>query len=234
MKPVIEIEELFSSLCKEIQVIEREYIYDQLASTNPANVTLAYDDFKYSVKSYMILCHAAMEEFAELIALEVSLAARDLYSSKGIRIYEVLSGLQSNYGHVYKPNKGVTSFETSAVRYRKQIDELHSKFSTGVENSNGVGVKYLKFLFYSTNIDINTSLGMQSSLARLQEYRGDAAHKYLKPKGLILALDPDSAKQIVDDCLVIMKSAKMSAVKLLKKYLMDDSWDPNFNGSDIY
>lgn len=236
MKETENIRQLHKELLKEVSKIEEVYIRPLLISSDPNNALLSYEDFKYPVKSYMILCHAAMEEFAELLAIEIANAAKELYLNRGIRLYEVLAGLQSNYGQIYKPDKSVVGFETSGTRFKKQIESLHSRFSGDVDNSHGVGLKYLKFLFYSANIDITTAPHLMTSLRKMQDYRGEVAHKFMKMKAasMVMALTPDGAKEVAEDCITIMQSAAKSAIDMLNNHDAGNLWANNYNGSDIY
>ena len=170
----------FGYLKGYLQEIENKFL-----QTHLENSLSSPDEYSLDVKSFCILCHAAFEEFIELIALQVMTHSIKLYTRE-IRISKPLitlmhfKGKHNNFLEKDSETLTIENIETVFDYNRKRLDEVRSSFSNEIYNNHGVSLKYIKKLLMPVSIDIPKDVNLANSLERLANERGAYAHKFLE------------------------------------------------------
>ena len=165
------------------------------------------DEYKHYVQAYCVLCHAALEEYFENIAQEVTNQCVNewTYSKK---YTDTLVTLVSYYGQKLVIDHNENADETKVFDSLKSIfDEVKRKFSADVYNNHGISLKYLRCLLIPVAIDIKEAIRLKGSLNKLARERGEYAHKRLIPH----VLAPEDARDCVNDCLELCEDVKEKA-----------------------
>ncbi|WP_158858876.1 HEPN domain-containing protein [Lunatibacter salilacus] len=197
-----------------------EKIEEKFLKAHLENPLSTPDDYNLDVKSYCILCHAAFEEFVELIALQVMNKSIKLYTIE-LKLTKPLISLmhfKSSHANYLESNTETLSVETIETIYdynRVKLDEIKSSFSKEVFNNHGVSLKYLRKLLMPVSVDIPKDVNWSNSLEKLANERGAYAHKFLEKGRVKQSIEPEEAKIIVSDCLSLCLEIKNRAKKLI-------------------
>ena len=198
---VAELDKLYKDTEDYVQSLEDSFLNKHL--TNPL---AAPDDYDLDVKSYCILCHAALEDFTELIALKVMhytietyITSHKISESLMCLLHFKASGL--NYFDKLKDNDVVNVFDYVRVI----LTDIKSNFSKEIVMKNhGVSIKYMRQLLMPVAIDIPNDANLINSLTLLAGERGFYAHKFLEKGSIKKSISPEDAKKYVEDCLLLI------------------------------
>lgn len=191
-----------------------------LIAKHLANPLATPVDYDYDVKSFCVLCHAALEDYAETLAIKVMSFAIDQFTINH-RLSESLITLMH-----FKSNKGANYFDklkdnnpiVSLYDYiRETLVEIKNYFSTELLTQNhGVSVKYLRQILMPVAINIPNDLNLLNSLNKLASERGFYAHRFLDNGVLKRSIAPEEAKNIMEDCLLLCWEIRNQAKDIFK------------------
>ncbi len=181
------------ALKRQIANFEEKYIKPHL----PPDPLADPEEYDLDVKSYLILAHAALEEYFESIALKVvSLAeAKWIHSQTPTRTAMTIFLLYGVKFEIPFDDEALTDSLFNIIR--KHFGECKRKFSTSIHDNHGCSPKYLKKILLPAGIDFQPEPKALSSLVQLGKNRGEYAHKGSARN--IMA--PEHAKEFVNDCL---------------------------------
>ena len=197
-----EFEKLLSELREDIQELEETFIHRFIEDPMRGP-----DEYKHHVQAYCVLCHAALEEYFENIAQEVTNQCVNewTYSRK---YTDTLVTLVSYYGQKLVIDLNEKADETRVFDHLRCVfKEVKQKFSADVNNNHGISLKYLRRLLIPVAIDIKEDIRLKGSLSRLARERGKYAHKGSIPH----VLSPEDARDYVNDCLELCEDVKEKA-----------------------
>ncbi|GAA0468788.1 hypothetical protein GCM10009096_07120 [Parasphingorhabdus litoris] len=156
---------------------------------------------RLKLSSYVLLCHAAIEQFLEELALEAAMDARRNFKDKG-RISRTLVALvAAKVLDETKAEKSKSKIGSDLVRdideYSKQAINL---FRNTIKENHGISERNLDNLFIPIGFKPNEiDLSLVNSLTALGERRGGLAHKFvIKNEDTLSAFETD-LKSIVRD-----------------------------------
>lgn len=154
--------------------------------------------WEFDVRSYVVLAHAAFEEFYEELALAMLDGIKAGWDTG--KKFTVASGLLiSAYGSRPSFSKSNGSNEKAIHEYVDEaIKAAERKLKILCSKDNhGAAPKHVRTLLIPVGLNFTPTLGLKNSLVKLAETRGAFAHK-----GLVThLLTPEGAKGIVADCL---------------------------------
>lgn len=207
---MVDIDKLYADTESYIQSLEGSFLSKYLADP-----TTTPTDYDLDVKSYCILCHAAFEEFAETIAVNVMNQTVDNFILHH-RVSESLVSLMhfkaSGESYLNKQEEeDKIEIITSYNYIRERLIEIKDRFSKEVFNNHGVSLKYIKQLFMPVAIDIPNDPTLLNSLKQLAKERGAYAHKFLERGTIKRSIAPEDAKTIVNDCVQLCLDIKEKA-----------------------
>ncbi|QMU30583.1 HEPN domain-containing protein [Adhaeribacter radiodurans] len=203
--------EVFNQLEEYINGIKSKFINAHLE-----NSLASPDEYDLDVKSYCILCHAAFEEFVEIISLQVmsKCIKRYLTESRVSKPLITLMHFKGNYSNYLEKDLEPT-VEKVFDYNRRILNDLKATFSQEIFNNHGVSSKYLRKLLMPVSIDIPENVNWTNSLEKLANARGAYAHKFLEQGRVQQSLEPEEANTIVSDCLEMCKELKNRAITVL-------------------
>jgi hypothetical protein len=197
---VVNFDALFEALDKEISDLKVRF----LSSFLPAKPEHTPLDFEYDVKSFLLLSHAAFEEFVEAISeammnqIEADLLLRKstiatacFLSAYGIRLTiseDEDGGDKSCFDHI-----------------REAVSQAKKLHSITLKDNHGFSVKYMRKLLVPVGIDVPRGPELES-LKKLAEARGSFAHtmaklaRYGAYKRANRVLTPEEAAEAAEDC----------------------------------
>lgn len=178
--------------------------------------------FSLDVKSYLILLHAAIEDYIEGISVFTSNAACELFKNEGKITLPLM--------FLFAKSK---SFK-DRVSYKKLSEELHdsprdfmvsslgdinANAVAGAIDNNGINVRYLNNLLQHCGINFDVSENDFISWKSLADYRGDYAHAVVfnhgkKPKATKL-ISPEDARDLGNDCIRFSEKIRDEALSSL-------------------
>lgn len=196
-----EIDKIYKDTETYILSLEKSFLEKHLI-----NPLAAPDDYDYDVKSYCILCHAALEDFTETITLKVLHYAIENYVNHHYLSESLITLLHfkasgNNYFEKLEENAPLISVYDYT---RKVLDDVKSKFSKEITMQNhGASLKYIRQLLMPVAIDIPNDANILNSLKQLANERGFYAHKFQHLGALKKSIEPEKAKNIMEDCLLL-------------------------------
>ncbi len=191
----------FTNLKSTIESLEATFMLPALVARTRR--TLSKSEL-LCLSAYVVLSHAAFEEYFEDLAIWALDAAVEDWRHGNIRQAAVTLVL-----HLGKPFPvDEHSSPTGAYdRVREELDRLKPPFSRFITKDNhGMSLKYLKKLFYPLGVDIPNDVRMMASLDTLAGLRGALAHT--STRGAKKHLDPRDTIEIVNDCLDLAEAMK--------------------------
>ena len=199
-----------------VKEIENKFLLSHLQ--NPLSTP---EEYNLDVKSYCILCHAAFEEFIELISLKLMSQSINSYTLQMKITPPIVSlmhfkGNHNNYLDKETENLSIEDIESIFNYNRVELSEIKSKFSNEIYNNHGISLKYLRKLLMPVSIDIPKNVNWANSLEKLADERGSYAHKFLESGRVKQSIEPEKANNIVQDCLELCKEIKERAKKRLE------------------
>ena len=205
----IEINTVYENTESYILSLEKSFLEKHL--TNPL---ASPDDYDFDVKSFCILSHAAFEDYAETIVLKVLHYSIENYVNSH-HISESLITLMhfKASGSGYFDKLGDNAPLTNVYDYvRGILSDIKSSFSNEVIMQNhGVSLKYLRQLLMPVAIDIPNDPKILNSLKLLANERGFYAHRFQHQGTIKKSIEPEQAKNIVDDCLSLCRDIRDKA-----------------------
>lgn len=176
------------------------------------NQLASLDDFKFDVKSYCVLLHAAIEDFIEGIALKVYTASYDLFTEKGVitipLMYALyLSGaLEKRISEISEDDsiskKPESMYPTHPAFYFFNCKaSLDLSIKDMLTANHGISRKYLKKIIMTLGIYIDFTNTAYLSWKSVAEYRGAYAHSdtsYIDITKAQKPLSPEKSKEIGD------------------------------------
>ena len=197
-----EFELLLIELREHIDELEETFIHQFID-----NRMAEPDEYEHHVKAYCVLCHAAIEEYFESIALKVMHRCLDEW----IRLQKCTDTLVTLVSYCEQKlviDCNENADETKVFDYLKSIfDNVKQRFSNDVYKNNGISLNNLRNLLIPVAIDIKEDPNLKNSLKRLVRERGAYAHKRL----IKSVLAPEYAKDYVKDCLELCDDVKTKA-----------------------
>lgn len=181
-------------------------------SEHLANQLASLDDFKFDVKSYCVLLHAAIEDFIEGIALKVYTASYYLFMEKGIVtipfMYALhLSGALEKRISDISEDDSISKMHDSiypihpAFYFFNCKESLDSSIKSLLTANHGISRKYLKKIIMTLGVYIDFTNTAYLSWKSIAEHRGAYAHSdtsYIDITKAKKPLSPEKSKEIGD------------------------------------
>jgi hypothetical protein len=211
----MDIATLYTELEKYLIEIRTAYLQKHL--DNPLATPVEYS---LDIKSLCILCHAAFEEYIESIALNVMTESIKKYQNEN-KISRPLIPLMHFIGkheNYLSDNINAKNIETIFDYTRKKLNDVKTTFSKEIVENHGISLKYLKKLLIPVGIDIPNDVNWNNSLEKLAIERGAYAHKFLEEGRIRISINPETAENIINDCLAMCNDIKTKAIAALRFY----------------
>ena len=177
--------------------------------------------YNLDVRAYLLLSHAALEQFVEDLCLELMNRAVDSWESNH-HLSEPLLALVAFYSDCLPISENEREPEVTFFDHiRIGVEKAKTTFSSYLKRkNNGVSVKYLRQMLLPVGLSLPTDPRLVASLGQLASHRGDNAHKHRVSK----SADPKTAREWVGDCLLLSALLTDDAMKAMYK--------PNFREDD--
>lgn len=204
----------------QIKILEDRLIDIEVRYIGPHTNPLASpSSYALDVQSYALLCHAAFEEFAERLSLEMVNHIEESFSLHRQISKATLCFLYFNFG------KGPISVDDWNQRDRlfdhikEELRNRKSKISEyAMVNNHGVNIKYLQHLFLPLGLDLPIG-NEKNSLEQLARLRGFYAHAHSTTfPNAVNVVAPQMAVNFVMDVLDYMNSVA-EKLKTMSFYL---------------
>ncbi|HEH9440766.1 TPA: hypothetical protein SIA39_002791 [Aeromonas sobria] len=160
---------------------------DKFLKPHLNNPTAVLEDFKFDVKSYCVLLHAAIEDFIEGVALSIFRASCDIYLKEGVITIPFMYALHMSGAlekriteiaedDVDQKNGEIAHPVSPSIFFMNQIKsaELHIQDLLG--KNHGISRKYLKKILMALGVHIEFTDINYSHWKSISEYRGAYAH----------------------------------------------------------
>jgi hypothetical protein len=146
-------------------------------------------------RAYIVLAHAALEQYFETLALWVLHKIRDGWILRR-RSTVCLAALMLSRGAAAGDEEEHTlAFD----RLRAELQEAVQDLSKAVYENHGASMQHLRRLFYPLGVDIPDDARWKGSLETLSRLRGEIAHR--RTLGATVIPSATDLRQIVlDDC----------------------------------
>lgn len=187
---------LLQKLKRAIEECEQVFDVKSLATTQKTG-TERHSRHELLTRAYLVLVHAALEEFFELLAEHV--ADQSAKAWAGTKKNIPATALMLFHG---KPDgdfedmearftdRGRKSLEVSIDRHKEQI----------IENNHGISNRHLRSLFFPLGVDLPEETKLTSAIEELKKIRGDAAHRMRS--GLSDLKSMKEWLEVVHDCVL--------------------------------
>ena len=196
-----EFEKSLIELKEDLQKLEETFIQQFIKNRTPRQ------DYEHNVKAYCVLCHAALEEFFESIALKVMHKCVDEWIC--LRKYtDTLLTLISFCEQKLEIDPNENTTETIVFDSLRGIfKNVKRDFSYHVHNNQGISIKHLRCLLIPVAIDIKEDIRLKGALNKLARERGKYAYRGRIPH----VLSPEDARDYVYDCFELCEDVKTKA-----------------------
>lgn len=204
---MVDINQLVADLSMEIAGLEDRFISRWI----PADPSVLPTEFEHDVKAFCVLAHAAFEEFVEEISLIVMKSAKEAWLNQRFSktAIAILLAYQSTLNIMDdESQKQDKVFD----QIRKNLDDCIAAHSIALSKNHGFSLKYLRGILTPVAIDIpEDDIQLMGSLKELTEARGSYAHSLAKQalygqwKRAGRPMVPESARDVVSDCLALCK-----------------------------
>lgn len=170
--------------------------------------------YNLDVRAYLLLSHAALEQFVEDLCLELMNRAVDAWE-RNHHLSEPLLALLAFYSDCLPISDNERDPEITFFDHiRFGAEKAKATFSSYLKKkNNGVSVKYLRQMLLPVSLSLPTDPKLVGSLGQLASYRGDNAHKHRVTK----VTDPERAREWVEDCLELASLLAKDATKAMSK-----------------
>lgn len=168
--------------------------------------------YNLDVRAYLLLSHAALEQFVEDLCLELVNRATDSWESNH-HLSEPVLALIAFYSDSLTISDNERDPELTFFDHiRLGLEKAKATYSSYLKKkNNGVSVKYLRQMLLPVGLSVPTDPKWVGSLAQLASYRGDNAHKHRVTK----VTDPERAREWVQDCLQMATHLASDAAKAM-------------------
>lgn len=182
-----------------------------------ANPLVSPEEMELDAESYCVLCHAALEDYAEQISLFFIDKIEDKLSNHQEFSWGTLCALHNidaeNYDKNFEEESNIIPFVVSHDIFSYMLDKIkkaktdRSRYAKLL--NHGVDVKYLYKLFVPMGLDIPREIKLLESLHKLANYRGGCAHT--KGQAIAQQSSPKDLVDIVDDTYSLLSRIKDQA-----------------------
>lgn len=211
------IEDAYSTLNEINSGLLERYI-----SPHKGNVESTEKDFALDVKSYLVLLHAAIEDYIEGISVFSSNAACEIYKNEGkltIPLLFLFAKSKSFKERVAEKKINDEIHATPKDFLTSSLGEMHSLTVSNAIDNNGINIKYMNNLLQHCGIHFDTTDNDFISWKSLADYRGDYAHAVVfnhgkKPTAKKM-LSPENAMDLGNDCISFSLKIKNEALNIL-------------------
>ncbi|QJT81938.1 HEPN domain-containing protein [Kosakonia sp. MUSA4] len=210
----LRIAEAFSNLENVNSQLLHRYI-----TPHRGNVDSTSEDFYLDVKSYLILLHAAIEDYIEGISVFSSEIACEKFKNEGVVTLPLifLFAKSKSYKERIADKKINEEITISPKDFLiSSLGEINSIAVSNAIDNNGINVRYLNSLLQHCGINFDVSDNEFISWKNLADYRGDFAHAVFfnhgkKPTAKKL-LSPEDALNLGKDCISFSEKIKKEAL----------------------
>ena len=199
---------------------QNEKLVERYIKPHKSNIGSVDNDFLLDVKSYLVLLHAAIEDYVEWISVFSSKAACDIFKDKGIITIPFLFLFQKSDSlkKRLKIKKGKIT-DSPKEFILSNLKEIHQITIQNAIINNGINTMYLNSLLQKCGINFDTTAKEFDGWKKLADYRGDYAHAVLfhngrKPRANRI-LTPEAAEDIGSDCISFCLHLKEEALAAL-------------------
>lgn len=214
----LNITKAFDTLVEVNKSLYKRYILPHIGV-----VTSTDEEFSLDVKSYLILLHAAIEDYIEGVSVFTSSAACELFKSQGkITLPLIFLFAKSKSFKERVSDKKLSDELHNSPRdfIISSLGDIHSITVSCAIDNNGINVKYLNSLLQHCGINFDVSENDFISWKTLADYRGDYAHAVVfnhgrKPKATKL-ISPEVAKNLGSDCIEFSRKIRDEALNSLE------------------
>jgi hypothetical protein len=199
---------ILQDLCHAVGGLETKFITPHLL------VVPAVDPATYNldVRAYLLLSHAALEQFVEDLCLELVSRATDSWENNH-HLSEPVLALTAFYSDRLAISDNERDPELTFFDHIRQgLVKAKANYSAYLKKkNNGVSVKYLRQMLLPVGLSVPTDAKWVGSLGQLASYRGDNAYKHRVTK----VTDPERAREWVQDCLQMAAQLASDAAKAM-------------------
>lgn len=218
MNQMERMESLFDALVIEIENIKKKFIpIDENKIFTTSNIE------ELNIKSFIILSHAAFENYVELLAIYVAEYAIDDYLINHTYTDAVVSFIRHK---LQSPVYDGKLWHPQTPSLGQDLRDAFDKFRGDINDSNhGLKPKHLDKVFRPVGISFPRSPMLQDALNQLCDLRGKYAHRFLEKiedqsKGLMKLQkikDPDEVIEAVHKSLRLMFIFHINAINAIQK-----------------
>ncbi|HHH2394778.1 TPA: hypothetical protein ACPZCL_004694 [Klebsiella pneumoniae] len=178
--------------------------------------------FSLDVKSYLILLHAAIEDYIEGISVFTSNAACELFKNEGkitLPLMFLFAKSKSFKDRVSDKKLSEELHDSPRDFMVSSLGDINANAVAGAIDNNGINVRYLNNLLQHYGINFDVSENDFISWKSLADYRGDYAHAVVfnhgkKPKATKL-ISPEDARDLGNDCIRFSEKIRDEALSSL-------------------
>ena len=178
--------------------------------------------FSLDVKSYLILLHAAIEDYIEGISVFTSNAACELFKNEGkitLPLMFLFAKSKSFKDRVSDKKLSEELHDSPRDFMVSSLGDITANAVVGAIDNNGINVRYLNNLLQHCGINFDVSENDFISWKSLADYRGDYAHAVVfnhgkKPKATKL-ISPEDARDLGNDCIRFSEKIRDEALSSL-------------------
>lgn len=178
--------------------------------------------FSLDVKSYLILLHAAIEDYIEGISVFTSNAACELFKNEGkitLPLMFLFAKSKSFKDRVSDKKLSEELHDSPRDFMVSSLGDINANAVVGAIDNNGINVRYLNNLLQHCGINFDVSENDFISWKSLADYRGDYAHAVVfnhgkKPKATKL-ISPEDARDLGNDCISFSEKIRDEALSSL-------------------
>ncbi|MDX7343194.1 hypothetical protein [Klebsiella pneumoniae] len=178
--------------------------------------------FSLDVKSYLILLHAAIEDYIEGISVFTSNAACELFKNEGkitLPLMFLFAKSKSFKDRVSDKKLSEELHDSPRDFMVSSLGDINANAVAGAIDNNGINVRYLNNHLQHCGINFDVSENDFISWKSLADYRGDYAHAVVfnhgkKPKATKL-ISPEDARDLGNDCIRFSEKIRDEALSSL-------------------
>ncbi|WP_163592127.1 HEPN domain-containing protein [Klebsiella pneumoniae] len=178
--------------------------------------------FSLDVKSYLILLHAAIEDYIEGISVFTSNAACEPFKNEGkitLPLMFLFAKSKSFKDRVSDKKLSEELHDSPRDFMVSSLGDINANAVAGAIDNNGINVRYLNNLLQHCGINFDVSENDFISWKSLADYRGDYAHAVVfnhgkKPKATKL-ISPEDARDLGNDCIRFSEKIRDEALSSL-------------------
>ncbi|HCA9356397.1 TPA: hypothetical protein MYJ87_003256 [Klebsiella pneumoniae] len=178
--------------------------------------------FSLDVKSYLILLHAAIEDYIEGISVFTSNAACELFKNEGkitLPLMFLFAKSKSFKDRVSDKKLSEELHDSPRDFMVSSLGDINANAVAGAIDNNGINVRYLNNLLQHCGINFDVSENDFISWKSLADHRGDYAHAVVfnhgkKPKATKL-ISPEDARDLGNDCIRFSEKIRDEALSSL-------------------